>query len=284
VLATTEDTRDLYIDLMRGVLTRSIIPDRLRPLTSSGVRSKSLAAWAVFRILDPILARMGLKLCRERWDQTVRRDGRDWPPEAETMVGTERLKNVEFCVRDVLRRNIPGDFMETGVWRGGVCIFMRAILKAMGDTSRIVWLADSFQGLPKPDGRFTEDRQSKWHKYQDQLGISLEDVMANFQRYGLLDDQVRFIPGWFKDTLPNAPVDQLAVLRLDGDMYASTMDALDNLYPKLSMGGYLIVDDYGALDSCSQAVTDFRRQYAIEDEIQQVDWSGIFWRKGSSSR
>ncbi len=217
-----------------------------------------------------------------RWDEDVRRDGRDWPPEAETMVGVERLKNVEFCVRDVLRRNIPGDLMETGVWRGGVCIFMRAILNVMGDHSRKVWLADSFRGLPKPDQRFAQDAQSVWHEFKEELGVSLSDVKANFERYGLLDDQVRFLPGWFKDTLPDAPIDQLAVLRLDGDMYASTMDALTNLYPKLSVGGYLIVDDYGALATCRQAVSDFRAQHQIYDEIQQVDWSGVFWRKGGA--
>lgn len=216
-----------------------------------------------------------------RWEEDVRREGRDWPAEAETMVGVERLKNVEFCVRDVLRRNIPGDLMETGVWRGGVCIFMRAILKVMGDRSRKVWLADSFQGLPNPDQRFAQDAQSTWHEFKDELGVSLLDVKANFERYGLLDEQVRFLPGWFKDTLPNAPIDRLAVLRLDGDMYASTMDALINLYPKLSVGGYLIVDDYGALASCREAVSDFRVQHQVHDEIQQVDWSGVFWRKGA---
>ncbi len=279
MLAISEDTADLYLDLMKGVLTRSVIPDRLRPLTASSVRSKSVIAWAAFALLDPVLSKMRLKLCRERWDNAIRQDGRDWPAEAETMVGMERLKNVEFCVRDVLRRDIPGDLMETGVWRGGVCIFMRAILKALGDRSRIVWLADSFRGLPPPDGRFVQDKQSKWHVYEDELGVALEDVKANFERYGLLDQQVQFLPGWFKDTLPNAPIQQLAVLRLDGDMYASTMDALTSLYPKLSIGGYVIVDDYGALDSCSQAVSDFRAQHGIVEKIQKVDWSGIFWRK-----
>jgi O-methyltransferase len=197
------------------------------------------------------------------------------------MVGMKRMQNVELCVRDVLRRGVEGDLIETGVWRGGVCILMRAILKVMGDQGRSVWLADSFQGLPAPDGRFKQDADSKWHSFSDSLGVSLLDVKANFERYGLLDDRVRFLEGWFKDTLPTAPIDKLAVIRLDGDMYASTMDALNSLYPKLSVGGYVIVDDYGALESCSQAVTDFRTQHKIDDPIEKVDWSGVFWKKGA---
>jgi O-methyltransferase len=90
------------------------------------------------------------------------------------------------------------------------------------------------------------------HKARE-LAVSLEQVKANFDRYGLLDDQVRFLKGWFRDTLPVAPIERLAVLRLDGDMYESPMDTLVNLYPKLSEGGYVIVDDYGAIPACRQA-------------------------------
>jgi O-methyltransferase len=281
---TLDETQDLYLDLLKGVLTRTICPDRLRPFSPSGLRSKSFLAWLAFTGIQPVLASLGLTVCRLRWDDQVRADGRDWPSEAETMVGMRRLQNIEYCVRDVLRREVQGDLIETGVWRGGVCILMRAILKVMGDQSRSVWVADSFQGLPKPDGRFKQDADSKWHDFRDSLGISLPEVRANFERYGLLDDRVRFLEGWFKDTLPTAPIDKLAVIRLDGDMYASTMDALNSLYPKLSVGGYVIVDDYGALESCSQAVTDFRAQNGIDDEIEKVDWSGVYWKKRSAVR
>ena len=109
--------------------------------------------------------------------------------------------------------------------------------------------------------------------------MSQAQVEANFRRYGLLDDQVVFLKGWFKDTLPTAPIDTLAILRLDGDMYGSTIDALSALYSKLSIGGFCIVDDYGVVDSCKQAVTDFRADHGITADLHVIDSSGRFWRK-----
>ena len=93
------------------------------------------------------------------------------------------------------------------------------------------------------------------------LMVGADQVRANFDRYGLLDDQVRFLEGWFADTLPMAPIEQLAILRLDGDLYESTMDALVPLYEKVSPGGFVIVDDYGAWEPCRKAVDDFRAQH-----------------------
>src|SRR5207244_9250758 len=104
-------------------------------------------------------------------------------------------------------------------------------------------------------------------------------VKANFDRYGLLDHQVRFLKGWFRDTLPGAPIEKLAVLRLDGDMYESTMDALTNLYPKLAVGGYLIVDDDGYAPACRQAVQDYRQAHGIKEKILEIDWTGVYWHR-----
>jgi O-methyltransferase len=138
------------------------------------------------------------------------------------MIGLRRLENLHFCIKQVLRDEIPGDFIETGVWRGGACIFMRAALKAHMDSTRQVWVADSFEGLPKPDGRYQQDEGDVHWTKNDDLGISLDQAKANFSRYALLDDRVRFLKGWFKDTLPMAPIGRLAILRLDGDIYSST--------------------------------------------------------------
>jgi O-methyltransferase len=216
---------------------------------------------------------------RHRFDPALRMEGRDWPSDAETMIGIKRLENVRACVTDVLERGVPGDLLEAGVWRGGTAIFMRAILKAHGDTTRTVWAADSFQGLPKPDAqRYPADANDQHWQFA-RLVITLDDVKENFRKYGLLDDQVRFLVGWFKDTLPGAPIERLAVLRLDGDMYESTMDTLNALYPRLSPGGYVIVDDYGALANCRAAVDDYRARHGIAEEIRTVDWSGIYWQR-----
>jgi len=225
----------------------------------------------------------GLRLCvPQRVNRKARMNGRDWPAGALTMVGMKRLRNVEQCVRKVLEDQIPGDLMETGVWRGGTVILMRAILSAYQVTDRKVWVADSFAGLPKPNAlKYQADKGDRHHKMSE-LAVDLETVKKNFRSFHLLDDQVQFLKGWFKDTLPIAPIDQLAVLRLDGDMYESTMDALTHLYPALSPGGYCIIDDWGAIPACKQAVLDYRLANNITDEIQQIDWTGVFWRKARS--
>jgi hypothetical protein len=195
------------------------------------------------------------------------------------MIGLKRLDNLQFCVEDALARGVPGDLMETGVWRGGAAILMRAVLAAHGVADRRVWAADSFEGLPPPDpARYPADAGLHFEQFSH-LAVPLEEVQDNFRRYGLLDDQVRFVKGWFRDTLPRCAVERLAVLRLDGDLYESTMDALTHLYPKLQPGGFLIVDDYGDIAACRQAVLDYRGRNAITEEIVPVDWTAVYWKR-----
>ena len=104
-------------------------------------------------------------------------------------------------------------------------------------------------------------------------------MKANFDRYGLLDDQVAFVKGFFSDTLARLDAGPFALIRLDGDMYESTYVALESLYPKLSVGGFVIIDDYGAIESCRKAVTDYRTKLRIADPIREVDWTGVWWQK-----
>jgi O-methyltransferase len=246
------DTQKLYLDLMKRVLTNLIYEDpNVGPWQPPG------------------------------FDARLRRNGEDWPRDAHTMIGLKRLDNLQHCVEDVLAREVPGDLIETGVWRGGASIFMRALLKAHGVTDRSVWVADSFEGLPAPNPEmYPQDAGDRHHEYEF-LAVSLERVEANFERYGLLDNHVRFLKGWFRDTLPDAPIERLAVLRLDGDMYESTRDALVSLYPKLSVGGYVIVDDYKVVPGCRQAVEEYRTSNAITDEIHEIDWAGVYWQRRS---
>jgi hypothetical protein len=212
--------------------------------------------------------------------------GRSAHQDADTMIGWPRLDNLQQCVVTALRDGVPGDLLETGVWRGGSCIFMRAVLRAYGVTDRKVWVADSFQGFPRPDlerypaDRFfaTENSRAYFENLDYPIAISLDEVKSRFRRYGLLDDQVEFLPGFFSDTLPTAPVGKLAVLRLDGDFYQSTYEALDALYPRLSPGGFCIVDDYW-LPCCKDAVTDYRAANGVSEQLQRIDWTGAFWRK-----
>jgi O-methyltransferase len=207
---------------------------------------------------------------------------------AITMLPAARLDNIEDCVRQVIADKIPGDLIETGVWRGGATILMRALLKVYGETGRTVWVADSFEGLPEPDTEKYPLEAQAFHgpvisKAYDRFAASFDTVRRNFEAFSLLDDQVQFLKGWFKDTLPGAPFARLAVMRLDGDYYESTMDALTALYDKLSVGGFVIIDDYGEdmWTYCRQAVDEFRTRRGITDELIRVDLRCWYWRRSA---
>ncbi len=264
---------ELYLDLLKRVLTRSLFDRYYHRFEFA----KGDVRRALFAPVQAVLATRQLELVK-RADPELRAEGRDWPADAESMIGSKRMDSLQTCVTDVIRRGVPGDLIETGVWRGGAAIFMRAVLAAYGDTKRTVWAADSFEGLPAPDARYQADAGDVHHSFKV-LAVSLEEVKTNFERYGLLDSQVRFLKGWFRDTLATAPIENLAVARLDGDMYESTMDALKPLYPKLAVGGYLIVDDYGIVPGCRQAVDEYRREHAITEPIVDIDGSGVYWRR-----
>jgi O-methyltransferase len=259
--------RELYLELLIGALTHTLYAGvdviEAPKHVQEGFARAIADAGEGWRLWDP---------------ERARAEGRDWPQYAQTMVGLDRMRNVRECVERVVTDDVPGDLIEAGAWRGGVGILMRGVLEAYGVDDRTVWVADSFQGLPPPDTeRYPVDRGDRSHE-QEPLAASVEEVRENFRRYGLLDDRVRFVEGWFRDTLPALRDRRWAVVRLDGDMYGSTADALANLYDGLSAGGFLIVDDF-ALPQCRQAIEDFRRDRGIDDPIEQVDWTGAFWRK-----
>ncbi len=266
---------DRYLRLLEGTLTRTVAMETTQPLTPMAKSPVHVAA----RIVQRSLRRLDLELHQLKPDLSGHRaDGTDFPANAETMIGTLRMDNVRQCAESVLRDGVSGDFIETGVWRGGTTIFMAGILEAWGAHDRTVWVADSFKGLPRPNSTsYPKDKGLRFDKVQG-LAISREQVEANFRRYGLLSSRVKFLEGWFKDTLPNAPIERLALLRLDGDLYESTIQALEALYPKLQSGGYCIVDDY-SIEACASAVNDYRTKYAVSEPIVEVDWTGVYWRK-----
>jgi hypothetical protein len=207
---------------------------------------------------------------------------------AITILPMVRLDNLQECIIDTIERGVPGDLIETGVWRGGATIFMRGVLKAYGVTDRRVWVADSFEGLPEPDPE-QFPIEAKFHhapvvrNVYKNFAVDLPAVQQNFARYGLLDNSVKFLKGWFKDTLPAAPIERLAVMRLDGDYYESTIDALAALYDKLSIGGYVIIDDYGEDNwtYCRRAVDGFRESRGIADPLIRVDDKCCYWQRTS---
>ena len=274
-----DEVRSLYLELLERSLTGALTEDNSLILGNAdgSDRLPKRAAHAVGRLASRFNVEMAVK---RRYVPEWREVGADWPARAETMVGLKRMANLRHCISEIVRDDVAGDLIETGVWRGGACIFMKANLVAWGDTTRTVWLADSFEGLPKPSADlYPADKGDKLHEL-GHIPVEPTAVRHNFERYGLFDDRIKFLVGWFKDTLPTAPIEQLALMRLDGDMYESTIQAIEVLYPKLSPGGFCIVDDYGSHASqAGQAIRDYRAAQGIDEEIVDIDGFGAFWRK-----
>lgn len=194
-----------------------------------------------------------------------------------SMLNEHKLDTLRYCVEDCLTRGVPGDIIETGVWRGGATIYFAGILKAHGNESKKVFVADSFEGLPRPDEeKYPQDKGGTEYLRKD-LAVSLEEVTANFERFDLLSDNVIFIKGFFEESLKTATIEKLSILRLDGDMYGSTMTVLNQLYHKLEIGGYLILDDW-LISGAREALLDFREKMGIKEELYQ-DFSGVYYKK-----
>jgi O-methyltransferase len=207
----------------------------------------------------------------------MRAAGMDWPLQGLTMVGLTRLDDLQSCVESVVADGVEGDLIEAGAWRGGASILMRATLDSLGAADRTVVVADSFRGFPE---REEENRDADELSVFDFLAVPVEQVRENFERFGC-DHGVELVEGYFEHTLPGLAGRPWAVARLDGDTYEATMLSLRCLYPNLSAGGCLIVDDYGALDECRDAVDDFRREHGIAEPLEEVDWTCVRWRRES---
>jgi O-methyltransferase len=253
------DPRAAYLDLLKRSLTDLLGPDTETALPQP----------------DGSVVVAPLENLEER------ENGKDWPVRGTTMVGLRRLDQLQKCIETIVADGIPGDVIETGVWRGGASILTAATLLSLGDEERGVWLADSFEGLPKADiENYPIDAEADILSTYDFLAVSEDRVRAALERYGVLDDRVHFLKGWFSDTLPPLLGNhQWSLLRLDGDHYESTIVALESLYPDLAPGGFVVVDDYGAIAQCQLAVNDFRAANGIEDELHTIDWTGVWWRR-----
>ncbi len=266
---------EFYLDLLKKVLTRAQVA---KGMEWHGIRPLSAKSRLVASVNDAIRW-IGLEMVRrvpctaddylESGHAATNR-----AEDAETMLGTRQLDHMQGCIMDVLESDVPGDLLEAGVWRGGMTIFMRGVLKAYSITDRRVWVVDSFAGLP---GINKEQDVFDWHA--GDMAVSLDTVRDNFARYGLLDDQVRFLKGYFSETLPAATIGPLAILRVDADLYESTKDVLENLYSSLSPGGYAIFDDYQNLPDCRRAIDEFRSRNGITEPVQKIDTRAVCWKK-----
>jgi O-methyltransferase len=272
--------QESYLNLLKHCLTASIYDQSgWRMIEGPMVHQTGVVA-ALKRSVVSALAKRGIRLVRTTAMNPVHRDqGLDWPLFGFTMAGTKRLENLQSCVETCLRENVLGDFVETGVWRGGSCILAKAIFHSHGVSDRIVWCCDSFEGMPVAGAK--DLAIDKVSDFSDRalITVTQETVEDNFRKFGLLDNNVRFLKGWFCDTLPTALIKTISVLRMDGDLYQSTIDTLNNLYQKVSVGGFIIVDDYHSWKGCKQAVDEFRAKHGINDKIVDIDPHAVFWRK-----
>ncbi len=270
-MAPVDDARRLYLDLLKAAVRNSIYRDEV-PRPSPREREFAEALRATLR------EKYGARA--PDWSaETLHAVLEANRPVAHTLAELAQVDNVLSCVETVLADDVPGDLIETGVFRGGQTILMRGILKAYGVTDRRVFVADSFQGLPAPKLNIDDAIAHDVLDSVAHFAISADRVRDNFRRYGLLDEQVCFLEGWFCDTLPHAPISKIAVMRLDGDYYESTRDALTSLYGKLSVGGFAIIDDYGLPLGCRQAVDEFRAEQGIREPLRAVDAQTVFWRR-----
>lgn len=200
-------------------------------------------------------------------------EGRDWPLCALTMIGMERLNSLQATVEAVVSDDIPGDLIEAGTWRGGAAMLMRATLDCLNGWSskgsdRTVFVADTFDGFEPADGMLSQF---------DHLRVPLEEVKASFERLRL-SEGVEFVPGRVEHTLRDLP-GPWSLIRLDTDTYHAITASLEALYPALSPGGFVIVDDYSCIEPVRRATTDFRNRVCTVEPLELLDWNCARWRK-----
>ena len=249
---TQEELRSRYLDLMRDCLTGAIYDDPALAMSTDG----------------------GLR----PYDPATRELGMDWPARAHSMIGRKRMLQLQRAAEFVIERQVPGDLIETGVWRGGASILMRGVLAA--------WR----RHRPERVGRRLVRRAADAGRRTDPIDRAQRSRLprprdlgrkgrGNFALYDLLDDQVRFLDGCFSDSLRGA--DQQArgapprrrPLRVDD---GRARGPLRQGRPR----GFVIVDDYGVFPNCRAAVADFRGERGIHERIYNIDGSGVFWQRG----
>ncbi len=292
----SSDNRARYLELLKQSLLNELYPEleaQLLQVVLNLAYRRELAFETIWQAREDagLLAAIGsareggdtvtLRGLDELGVEVDRPELRNYSEFAHTMIGRARLDHLQWCVEQVLQEGISGDLMEAGVWRGGACILMKGVLACHGDTKRKVWVADSFQGVPAPSAAQDAGYDMSATRLPV-LAVSAEAVRALFARYRLLDERVRFIEGWFDQSLAQADPPALSLLRIDADLYQSTWDVLHALYARVAPGGFVIVDDYRILPPCREAVDQFRSLYRISDPIEIIDGHAIFWRKFSA--
>jgi hypothetical protein len=247
--------RDAYLDLLKRALTDT----------------NHFGTYAVGNNQPPALTELAPG--HPRWT------GEDLPALAETLIGVRRMESLRSLIERVLNQNVAGDIAFCGVWRGGAAIYAAGILASLGVTDRTIFVCDTFEGPPPPDPqKYPLDEGATFHTIP-YLIVKLPDVMAAFNRYDLMTENVQFVQGLFRDTLPPLAAGKLALVYAEGMMYGPTMETLANLYDSLSPGGVVFIDRYLCLGPSCQAINDFRRNRNISVAMHPLAGTAAYWCK-----
>lgn len=249
-------------------------------------------------ILTKLADRLGYKIFKKANDPEEFLTGEFAEIYAEcrsyTMTSPERMYSLYQAVEYVLRNHLPGDFVECGVWRGRSSMLIAHMLQRRNIRDRRLFMYDTFEGMSAPtaDDKDFAGRQAdsllKANETNKETSVwclaDLKDVKNNMSKTGLPDDQIIYVQGKVEDTLPaTMPEAEIALLRLDTDWYASTLQELIHLYPKLVTNGVLIIDDYGHWQGCRKAVDEYFQQNDISLLLQRIDYTGRMAIKTSKS-
>ncbi len=201
-----------------------------------------------------------------------------------TMTTVERLYALYTAVNYIVSARIPGAFVECGVWRGGSSMMSALRLNALGETNRILYLYDTYAGMSEPtEADVNVAGQLASHRWRTQFAgdknlwdyAPLDDVQKNMQSTGYPEVQIKFIKGEVESTLQPATLpDRIALLRLDTDWYKSTYHEMVHLYPRLSPGGVLIIDDYGHWQGARKAVDQYLAENGLDLYLHRIDYTG----------
>lgn len=222
------------------------------------------------KILSYALAKLNYKIVRDRTQEQLPKVFLDnYRSIADfTMIDIESAYATWRAVNYIIDREIEGAIVECGVWRGGTSMLMARRLSELSTANREQYLFDTFEGMSEPTGRDI-DKYGIPAREQLQMLVkrnrannvwayaSLEDVSANFKKAGLFRENIRFVEGKVEDTIPGIIPEKIALLRLDTDWYESTRHELIHLYPRLSRGGVLLIDDYGYWAGAREAVEEY---------------------------
>jgi len=201
-----------------------------------------------------------------------------------TMTSPQRLYALYRSVEYILQHNIPGDFVECGVWRGGSAMTIALTLKKHNVTGRRLYLYDTYEGMSEPTendkdifgnkaDNLLQDQERVDKKENIWCYASLEDVSANLASTGYPASAISFIQGKVEDTIPATIPSSIAILRLDTDWYESTLHELNHLYPLLVSKGVLIIDDYGHWQGARRAVDEYMEQHQLVLLLSRIDYT-----------